>query len=239
MVVRNEQRNSSSSQKAQRVEPRSRSHNSETNNAMSAPSSLVSRSFGATKLLSRFWRRETNKGSNKIPSQDATPKLHNPFLPRYIEETGRWHPPRYSRRRQAELTKAARLTGVQNLLPPGPKFIPQSTSASSPTPLHRQFFEQPVEWIGEPRPFPEKPNGLYEGRRFVFKGHKWERKLPEREQALHNFKVKHDENRCGILPSRPSYDSLTPHLTRRVLHNRMKRLERKAEAKRQKAGILV
>ncbi len=208
---------------------------------MLAPSRVVSRGLSATKLLSSFWRRETNKASNTIPSQDlnATLKLRNPFLPRYIEETGRWHPPRYSRRRQAELIKAARLTGVESLLPPGPKFAPQPSSASSFTLLHRQLSEKPVEWAGEPRPLPERLNGLYEGRRFMFKGHKWERKLPEREQALHNFKVKHDEKRCGTVPGTLVVNSLTSALSRLVLLNRMKRLERKAEEKRQKVGILV
>lgn len=52
---------------------------------------------------------------------------------------------------------------------------------------------QPIKWNGEPPAVNEK--GLYGSRRFMFKGHKWERQLPEREQNLHDFKVKHDEKR--------------------------------------------
>ncbi|KAF8342754.1 uncharacterized protein EI90DRAFT_3149838 [Cantharellus anzutake] len=92
--------------------------------------------------------------------------------------------------------------------PPSPK-----------TPLQRVFAACPIEWVGEVKPIPDKPNGLYEGRRFMFKGHKWERELPAREQALHDFKVEHDQKRRAIL-------------------DRRKRLERKAEEKRRGAGIL-
>jgi large subunit ribosomal protein L25 len=53
--------------------------------------------------------------------------------------------------------------------------------------------EQPVAWVGEPPPANER--GLYGARRMLFKGHKWERQKPEREQKQHDFKVEHDQKR--------------------------------------------
>ncbi|KAL8419843.1 hypothetical protein RB594_002848 [Gaeumannomyces avenae] len=50
--------------------------------------------------------------------QEATP---NPFLPTKHPVTGQWHNPVYSLRRQAELVKLARESGVEELLPAGPK----------------------------------------------------------------------------------------------------------------------
>ncbi|KAI0346434.1 hypothetical protein BDW22DRAFT_1352489 [Trametopsis cervina] len=48
-------------------------------------------------------------------------KVANPFLPRLNPTTGRWAPPAYSLRRQAELVKKARASGTLHLLPAGPK----------------------------------------------------------------------------------------------------------------------
>jgi large subunit ribosomal protein L25 len=45
----------------------------------------------------------------------------NPFLWRRNPETGRWHDPVYSTRRQAQLVKLARTHGVEELLPPTAK----------------------------------------------------------------------------------------------------------------------
>lgn len=45
----------------------------------------------------------------------------NPFVPHKNEKSGRWAPPKYSLRRQAELVKHARASGTLHLLPPGPK----------------------------------------------------------------------------------------------------------------------
>lgn len=45
----------------------------------------------------------------------------NPFLPMKHPVTGKWHDPKYSLRRQAELVKLARENGVEELLPHTPK----------------------------------------------------------------------------------------------------------------------
>jgi len=48
-------------------------------------------------------------------------KLTNPFIPKKNPKTGRWHEPKFSLRRQADLVKKAHLSDTLHLLPPGPK----------------------------------------------------------------------------------------------------------------------
>ena len=70
--------------------------------------------------------------SNLHPSDETSPPSRsgtgtttlntlNPFVPHKNPESGRWAPPRYSLRRQADLIKHARASGTLHLLPPGPK----------------------------------------------------------------------------------------------------------------------
>ncbi|KAF2237528.1 hypothetical protein EV356DRAFT_529857 [Viridothelium virens] len=47
--------------------------------------------------------------------------VFNPFRPWKNPETGRWHEPVYSLRKQADLVKMARQRGLEDLLPPGMK----------------------------------------------------------------------------------------------------------------------
>lgn len=163
-------------------------------------------------LLKRFWGRETHAGRVTPPGfpSPTTETSHtqllaipNPFVPILNPATGRWRPPRYSRRRQVELVKAARLLQVESILPLGPKGQ-RKLGGKPPKPvaetsaLVEKSTREPVKWVGETPPLNEK--GLYGARRFMFKGHKWERRLPEREQTLHDFKVKHDKQRYA--PSR-------------------------------------
>jgi large subunit ribosomal protein L25 len=56
--------------------------------------------------------------AHKTAYQEETP---NPFMPLKHPVTGRWHDPKYSLRRQAELVKMAREHGVEELLPFTPK----------------------------------------------------------------------------------------------------------------------
>lgn len=160
-------------------------------------------------LLSRFIKRETVEGRTtplgfpqayqaSSTSPNAVP---NPFIPLKNPATGKWRPARYSRRRQADLVKSARLLGVEEHLPLGPKG--QRSLGGIPTePLPSQALKtrlakNPVHWVGEPAPLNEK--GLYGSRRFLFKGHKWERERPQREQNMHDFKVKFDQKRWAIV----------------------------------------
>ncbi|KAK4659185.1 hypothetical protein QC762_107960 [Podospora pseudocomata] len=59
-------------------------------------------------------------GAAHAPSKALTfyqRETPNPFLPRKHPVTGKWHDPKYSLRRQAELVKLARDHGVEELLP--------------------------------------------------------------------------------------------------------------------------
>jgi large subunit ribosomal protein L25 len=57
----------------------------------------------------------------------------NPFVPHKNDKSGRWAPPKYSLRRQAELIKHARASGTLHLLPPGPKMSSAQLLAATTT----------------------------------------------------------------------------------------------------------
>ena len=85
-------------------------------------------------LVHRFRQRELTRASVKdvVRAHDAAqpanpnakPAIRNPFVGQRDPKTGRWMQPKYSLRRQAELVKAAKLSGTLHLLPPGPKLRP-------------------------------------------------------------------------------------------------------------------
>ncbi|EJD51383.1 hypothetical protein AURDEDRAFT_111898 [Auricularia subglabra TFB-10046 SS5] len=85
-------------------------------------------SAAALKLVTRFRQRELGRApvrqileATDAVKSNAHPRVPNPFLFQRDPKSGRWLEPRYSRRRQAELVKAARASGTLHLLPPGPK----------------------------------------------------------------------------------------------------------------------
>ena len=82
----------------------------------------------------------------------------NPFQPHKNPRTGRWHPPIYSLRRQAELVKLARNHGVEELLPHSQKLTEERQR-------RRDEHSARIQGVGAGR----KP-----------KGHKWERSLKGR-----------------------------------------------------------
>lgn len=129
-------------------------------------------------------------------------KRANPFIPTKNPQTGRWAPPKYSLRQQADLIKKARASGTLALLPPAPKTYAAHLAAisfakaqpASKKPLVQAGAEtqlgtntngsegrwsQPIEWVGEVKehkvPGAEVGNRLYAGKKRMFKGHKWER----------------------------------------------------------------
>ncbi|KAL9096240.1 MAG: hypothetical protein Q9165_001763 [Trypethelium subeluteriae] len=60
--------------------------------------------------------------THEAPSINSDPwAVFNPFRPWKNPETGRWHEPVYSLRKQADLVKMARQRGLEDLLPPGKK----------------------------------------------------------------------------------------------------------------------
>lgn len=139
----------------------------------------------------------------------TTIQLPNPFLPHKNTLTGRWAPPRYSLRQQADLVKSARASGLIHLLPFGPKSHlntgitqPESTSTEwwqatvvwkdSKLPAEKQEGEADSSSEGEvpkvtPRIQVKQMEGLgalkmYAGRKRMFKGHKWERVQAQRKK---------------------------------------------------------
>jgi len=58
----------------------------------------------------------------------------NPSVPHKNDKSGRWAPPKYSLRRQAELVKHARASGTLHLLPPGPKMSSAQLLAATDAP---------------------------------------------------------------------------------------------------------
>ncbi|THV00706.1 hypothetical protein K435DRAFT_963867 [Dendrothele bispora CBS 962.96] len=129
------------------------------------------------------------------PLPQAPPSKHaialpNPFVPHLNPQTKRWTPPKYSLRRQAELIKKARLTGPEAVaaLPPGPKMhrpgvVAKELRANQPKDATNVEEDEAlafkVNWVGKFTPEKVKSSAarvpLYENKKRMFKGHKWER----------------------------------------------------------------
>lgn len=135
----------------------------------------------ALQAIKKFRKHELNQFHGlKRPSQPL--EIHNPFLPFKNPESGRWRPPKYSLRRQAELVKKAKASNTLTLLPAGPKLPPSVLAAARKnTELKQERWSRDLVWTGEVK---EKTvrglnvgylNRVYLGRKKFFKGHKWER----------------------------------------------------------------
>ncbi|KAH9048401.1 hypothetical protein EDB84DRAFT_1586022 [Lactarius hengduanensis] len=122
----------------------------------------------------------------QLPRSGALP---NPFVPHKNPESGRWAPPKYSLRRQAELIKHARASGTLHLLPPGPK-MSSGQLAEAREDDSDAAWEGSVEWVGSLRERSvagaDVGNRLYAGKKRMFKGHKWER---TRERRITRTKI--------------------------------------------------
>jgi len=148
----------------------------------------------------------SNETIPKLEPKSQTTVLPNPFIPRKHPETGKWRPPVYSLRRQAELVKKAKASGLTHLLPLGPKTlrkrlcvtqaIEEAQNATTTTSLEgvkdqlqpeqeeKPAWLDPVAWEGKVKR--KRVRGadlgitLYAGKKRMFKGHKWERVRKER-----------------------------------------------------------
>ncbi|KAF9239833.1 hypothetical protein BU15DRAFT_87845 [Melanogaster broomeanus] len=152
----------------------------------------------ASRAIKRFRIRELTSP----PPPRPLPKRANPFIATLNPKTGRWAPPKYSLRQQAELVKKARRSGTLSLLPPAPKTFaaqlaaiglakaqpvskkPEAQMKAESKPLEK-WWSRPVEWVGEVKerkvPGAEIGNRLYAGKKRMFKGHKWERVAEKRK----------------------------------------------------------
>ncbi|KAG8913559.1 54S ribosomal protein L25, mitochondrial [Tulasnella sp. 417] len=169
-------------------------------------------------LVRRFRARELGHvlaSSSPNSTTAAAPKLlQNPFLPRKNPTTGKWIPPPYSLRRQADLVKEAKRNGLVHLLPHGPKNKAgqakeivvkntdtlksspvlkallqarkgASTDAHSSAKVLEQVDPAGVQWVGkEPYATQKASYGLYGKRRKMFKGRKWEREVRLRKEYM-------------------------------------------------------
>jgi len=149
----------------------------------------------ASKAVKQFRLREL--ASVLTASSEAStlrPKVQNPFIPHKNPDSGRWAPPKYSLRRQAELIKHARASNTLHLLPPGPKLgssqlsnVITSNEGSASSSSSEEPWTREVQWEGEVKekvvPGAEVGNRLYAGKRRMFKGHKWERTREKRDET--------------------------------------------------------
>lgn len=69
------------------------------------------------RAISAISHSSAASGSTSPESTPALKSSFNPFLPHKNPKTGKWHPPIYSLRRQAELVKLAKKHDVEDLLP--------------------------------------------------------------------------------------------------------------------------
>ena len=137
-----------------------------------------------------------------FPNPSASTDKPNPFLPHKNDQTGRWHPPIYSLRRQAELVKLARAHGVEDLLP--------ATSKNTSERQRRQ--EEHIARIQQV------------GNQTRVKGHIWERtlkgRLEKRRQAMMEMPRLIQEwkqvCRCPVVGSSQSANFLTARPRTRV-----------------------
>ena len=139
---------------------------------------------------------------------EAPIQLPNPFLPHKNPLTGRWAPPKYSLRQQAELVKSAKASNLMCLLPFGPK---SPIISPNTKPVSTEWWQADVAWKDSKPPATEKEEKkdssleeakvskvvprikvkrmegltalkLYAGRKRMFKGHKWERVQAQRKK---------------------------------------------------------
>jgi large subunit ribosomal protein L25 len=109
------------------------------------------------KELSAFTRKL--KGGRS--ASKASIQLPNPFLPHKNTLTGRWAPPKYSLRQQADLVKSAKASNLIHLLPFGPKspIIPLNADGLPnvpPKPVATEWWQAGVVWKDSKPPPAEK-----------------------------------------------------------------------------------
>jgi len=169
------------------------------------------------RTVKTFRLKELSAFASKLKdgaSASETPvQLPNPFLPHKNPLTGRWAPPKYSLRQQADLFKSAKASNLIHLLPFGPKSpiiafnakrLPKLASIDwwqadvawkdSKPPVEKEKKTPSLEEEVVPKAIPrievKQMEGLaalkmYAGRKRMFKGHKWERVQAQRTKRTH------------------------------------------------------
>jgi len=108
------------------------------------------------KELSTF----ASKLKDSASASESPIQLPNPFLPHKNPLTGRWAPPKYSLRHQADLVKSANASNLTHLLPFGPKspiipFNADGLPVIPPKPKTTEWWQADVAWE-DSKPLVEK-----------------------------------------------------------------------------------
>jgi len=142
------------------------------------------------RAVKRFRLRELIPKPAALDKSGAVP---NPFVPHKNPQSGRWAPPKYSLRRQADLIKHARGSGTLHFLPPGPKMSLAQLAAAAASAASHPAADRAVKVSGLTNRRRERSvagadvgNRLYAGKKRMFKGHKWER---TRERRVARTKI--------------------------------------------------
>lgn len=104
------------------------------------------KAFRLKELSTFIGKLKDGASASEIPIQ-----LPNPFLPHKNPLTGRWAPPKYSLRQQADLLKSAKASNLTHLLPFGPKsaIIPlnaEGLPVIPPRPASAEWWQANVVW---------------------------------------------------------------------------------------------
>ena len=169
-----------------------------TPQAMSAARAVKQFRLNELKSLPQHILRFGPLATSAETDNSAALRLPNPFVPRRNPDTGRWAPPKFSLRRQADLIKRAKEAGMLHFLPPGPKCPRPSESVLRPAvpdghpklgaketnvegdkDASDSLWMDSVDWEGK-ADFKQTPGSdtgtrLYSGKKRMFKGHRWER----------------------------------------------------------------
>ena len=109
----------------------------------------------SSRTVKAFRLKELSAFANRLKdgtSASETPiQLLNPFLAHKNPLTGRWAPPKYSFRQQADLAKSARASDLTHLLPPRPKsaIVPPNANGLRgipPNPASTEWWQAAVVW---------------------------------------------------------------------------------------------
>jgi len=108
------------------------------------------------KELSAF----TSKLKDGASASETPIQLLNPFLPHKNPLTGRWAPPKYSLRHQADLVKSAKASNLIHLLPFRPKSATPLNAGSQlvtqPKPVPTEWWQADVVWKDSKPPVENK-----------------------------------------------------------------------------------
>ena len=117
------------------------------------------------RTVKAFRLKELSAFASKLKdgaSASKTPiRLPNPFLPHKNPLTGRWAPPKYSLRQQADLVKSAKASNLIHLLPFGPKspIVPANAAGRPvipPKPMSTEWWQAGVVWKDSKPPIDKK-----------------------------------------------------------------------------------